>query len=270
MSLRFEVLIATMYQKDYKLLETMKIESDAVVINQCDHESEERFIYQGHRIVWINTEERGLSKSRNMAIKYSTADICLICDEDEILKNGYMEIIIGAYQKTIQADIIVFNINRIGWNEEEKKFPNISKVPKWKTYSSVHLTFKRNSIIKSNIKFDVDFGAGSKKYLCAEDALFCRSCHSNKLHMYTFPAVIADVYCDSSSWFEGYNEHYFYDTGAFLAAAYPKTKNFLKWYYPLRCKKISNLSSRRIIKSINKGICGYKEKLSYDEYSTNY
>lgn len=34
-----EVLIATMHQTDYSLPEKMNVESDAVVINQCDEES---------------------------------------------------------------------------------------------------------------------------------------------------------------------------------------------------------------------------------------
>ena len=83
-----ELLISTMHQKDYSLLNKMNINSDAVVINQCDEDSYNEFNLNGNHIVWINSTERGLSKSRNLAIKNSNADVCLICDDDEILKSN--------------------------------------------------------------------------------------------------------------------------------------------------------------------------------------
>jgi glycosyltransferase involved in cell wall biosynthesis len=244
----------------------MKINSHAVVINQCDIESIERIQYKQYQILWVNTRERGLSRSRNMALSYASKDICLLCDDDEVLLENYKEIITDAYKETKDADVIAFNINRIGWNENESLFDRKRKIPIHKTYSSVHLTFRRKSVAEANIQFNTDFGAGSNKYLCAEDALFCVACHKKRFHMYTYPAIIADVYCDSSSWFDGYNDHYFYDTGAFLAAAYPKVNRLIKWYYPFRCRKISSLSFGTIISRLNDGIKGYKLNKSFEEY----
>lgn len=269
MRLEMEVLVSTMNRNDYALLDSMKIDSNAIVINQCDRNSIEEFDYKGHKIKWVNTKDRGLSKSRNMAVSYATKDICLICDDDEVLHDNYEKIIIDSYKKVSKADILVFNINRIGWNEKEKMFSSINRVNKRKTYSSVHITFKRKAISKAKIRFNPLFGAGSKKYLCAEDALFCIACHKKDLKMYTYPAIIADVYCEQSTWFNGYNEHYFYDTGAFLAEAYPRLKHVVKWYYPFRCMKITNLSVKQIIRNIDNGITGYQSKKSFEEYAIN-
>ena len=267
MQLKMEVLVSTMHREDHSLLSKMGINTDAIIVNQCDKDSVEEFDYNGHKIKWINSRERGLSNSRNMAISYATNDICLICDDDEVLHNDYEKIITAAFAKVINADILIFNINRINWNEEEHLFETVKRVSKRKTYSSVHIAFKRTAIAKAGICFNCLFGAGSGKYLCAEDALFCMACHEKKLRMYTFPAVIGDVYCEQSTWFKGYNEQYFYDTGAFLAEAYPLTKHLVKWYYPFRCRKISRLSVKHIIRCINNGIIGYKSRKSFEEYS---
>ena len=46
-----QVLVATMHQTDHSLLEKMNIQSDAIVINQCDRNEIERFTYKGHNIL---------------------------------------------------------------------------------------------------------------------------------------------------------------------------------------------------------------------------
>lgn len=264
--MKIAVLISTMNQQDYSLLKKMKIESDAIVVNQCGRNSKDEFDFKGHRIIWINSDETGLSRSRNRAIQNAAQDICILCDDDEVLRKGYEKVIIEAYSKKREADLIAFNINRIGWDEQEKLFDKIGTIPRYKTYSSVHISFKKSSVASSNITFNVDFGTGSGKYSCAEDALFCMACHKNRFKMYTYPFVLADVYCEASSWFEGYNKKYFYDTGAYLSAAYPKTKHFVKWYYPIRCRNITDLSTKEIICTINKGMRGFKNRLSFHEY----
>lgn len=259
-------LISTMYQDDYSLLDKMNINTNAVVVNQCEREVITKFIYRDHEIVWIDSKDRGLSKSRNLALRNANGTICLLCDDDEVLYKGYETHILKAFDDIEKSDIIVFNINRIGWNEEEKLFERVRKIPKYKTYGSVHLSFRLDSIVNNNISFDTEFGAGSGKYNCAEDALFCLKCHRNKLNMFSYPAVISDVYCEKSSWFSGYNEKYFFDTGAFLSKAYPKIKQLMKWYYPIRCKKLTTLTVSQIIAFIKMGFKGFLLNMSYEEY----
>lgn len=261
-----QVLVATMFQKDYSLLDKMNIQTDAVVVNQCDINSIVSFQYRDYTILWINSTEQGLSRSRNLALKNSTADVCVICDDDERLSDGYPQMILSAYSNLKNADFIAFNINRIGWNEKEKEFIKPRKIGRFKTYSSVHITFVRRQIIERGIVFDTRFGAGSGIYLCAEDAIFCMDCHRSNLKMYTYPGILCDVICDQSTWFKGYNEKYFYDVGAYLSAVYPHWKHIVKWYYPLRCGKISKLSARSMILAINEGMNGYMENKSYDEF----
>ncbi len=255
-----------MFKNDYALLEEINIESDAIIINQCDRNEKKILKYRDFEVIWIDTTERGLSNSRNMALKNATADICILCDDDEKLAVGYPDLVKKAYRTLPEADVIVFNVNRIGWNEKEKTFIKHSKIRAFKTFSSVHLTFRREKIIKNSIFFDKRFGTGSGMYSCAEDAIFCIDCHKRKLRMYKFPGILCDVNCENSSWFDGYNEKYFYDVGAFLSAAFPFLKYFLKWYYPFRCRNISNLNAFMIVAAINKGFKGFEKGLNFEKY----
>lgn len=264
--MKIQLLIATMLQKDYSLLDKMNIQTDAVVVNQCDIDSIESFRYKNYSILWINSIERGLSRSRNLALKNATADICVICDDDEHLCDGYPQMVLNAYTRIKNADFIAFNINRIGWNEKEKEFINPKKIGRFKTYSSVHITFMRRQIVEHGILFDTRFGAGSGIYSSAEDAIFCMECHRNNLKMYTYPGILCDVVCEQSTWFNGYGAKYFYDVGAYLSVVYPHGKHIMKWYYPLRCRKITDIGVRGIICAINDGFRGYRQQKSYDEY----
>jgi hypothetical protein len=187
-------------------------------------------------------------------------------DEDERLSDDYAEMINNAYANLPDASFIAFNINRIGWHESEKIFDKPERIGRFKTYSSVHITFRRNDIVENNIKFNEEFGAGSGMYICAEDAIFCMDCHKARLNMYTHPGLLCEVNCETSTWFTGHDEKYFYNVGAYLAATFPVLKVAFKWYYPIRCRKNSELNAFKIIFSINRGIKGYKKRLNYQQY----
>ena len=109
-----QVLIATMHQTDHSLLDKMNIQSDAIVINQCDCDKIEKFTYKGHEIIWLSLNERGIGLSRNTALMRGTADIVLFADEDVIYEDGYSQKIINAFDKNPKADILLVDLKAIG------------------------------------------------------------------------------------------------------------------------------------------------------------
>ena len=263
-----QVLLSTMNQLNLDIAKKCNIQTEAVIVNQCDHDSyvEENKDYG--ILSMYNSSERGLSKSRNLALDKASAEICILCDDDVQYVNGYEEIVESAFKNIEDADVIVFNIKpinaRVG--EEEVVFSEIKKIPKYKSYGSVHIAFRRERIIRAGIKFNEYFGTGSGVYPMSEDSIFFAELHRKGLNCYTYPACIATVDFKSSSWFKGYDEEYFYGIGAFLSEAYPKEMKILKWYYPIRMRKLTTLSSCKIIQLINQGIKGYKDLMNYEEY----
>ena len=84
-----------MHQKDDSIIKKSNLQTDAVVVNQCDRDSIEDFFFLNKdnkrcHVIFISTTERGLSRSRNMAIKNAIdADICLLSDDDERFEDDY-------------------------------------------------------------------------------------------------------------------------------------------------------------------------------------
>lgn len=268
--MRVEVLLSTMNQENTDIVRKCHINSDVLIINQCDKEGIVEIETNDCSIRMISTIQRGLSNSRNMALDNAKGDICILCDDDIEYISEYESIVKQAFRELPDADLIVFNINRKyskkGNNRQEKRFKRIRKIPFYKTYGSVHVAFKLESVRSHNIKFNTDFGTGSGMYEMAEDALFFSSARKAGFHCYEYPACFANLYVDGSSWFNGFNEKFFYDVGAYLSVAYPIMKHLFKWYYPIKLRSRSELSEYRIIKSINMGIKGYKKRLNYKEY----
>ncbi len=266
--MRVEVLLSTMYQTNFDIVEKCNIKSDAIIINQCDEEKIETKKYPFGTIKMIYSKKRGLSNSRNLALKNASGDICILCDDDIVYYDNYVSIIKEAFNKNKEADLIVFNVKSMNTNarKQEKLFKKAKKIPFYKSYSSVHIAFKLKSIINNNILFNTDFGAGSGVYSFAEDSLFFNEVHKKKLLSLVYPAIIAKLYTEKSSWFKGYDEKYFYDLGAFIAAGYGKYKHIVKWYYPIRLFKQKNLNIRKKMYYINAGISNYRHKKTYNDF----
>lgn len=263
--MKVEVLLSTMNQTDFQIVSACNISGNTIVVNQCNKDDLIILRSDNPRIVWIDSVERGLSRSRNVALSHSSGDILLLCDDDVIYYDNYQEIVKNAFEKMPDADVIIFDIDEIGTNEKRRKATKSSKVPFFRTFGSVHIAIRRNTFQKNKILFNEYFGAGSGMYSMAEDALLFRDFHRKKMKVYRYPATISKVTFESSSWFSGFDEKYFYDTGAYLAAAYPKMHFLLKWYYPFRLFSKTELSILKMIRFLSMGIRGYKKKISYSE-----
>lgn len=216
MDMTLEVLISCMHQKDASIIQRTNIQSDVLVINQCDENKIEEFDFKNKkgenchaRIIY--TKERGLSKSRNMAIRYAKGDICLICDDDEVLSNTYKEDIINAFVQYSNYDIIVFRVNY-----SKKKYPSkklkIGYIRALKV-SSVQIAFKRKKIIEKNICFNEKMGAGTGNG-SGEENRFLYDCLNAHLQILYLPICIAKVdVLGESSWFKGYDNSFFLNKG---------------------------------------------------------
>lgn len=209
---KFAILLSCMYEKDKEIIKRSNIQSNCVIINQCDEDIKEQIELENNRTcLWLNSKERGLSKSRNMAIKNSNADICLIADNDEIFDDDVEEKILKAYKELPQADIIVFNLH----NKRTKLKNKIYKLKRLECLRvcSLQITFRRKSIAYNNLKFDIKLGAGTGNG-AGEENKFLLDVYDKGLKIYHYPINIATMIENESTWFSGYNEEYFYKRGA--------------------------------------------------------
>lgn len=223
--MKLQVLVAAMRQADHALLKRMNIRTDAIIGNQCDRNEVEVMEYEGHRVMYLSFRERGVGLNRNNALMRADADICILSDTDIVYEDNYEEIILGAFQKHPEADVIVFNIR----DYIEYQIPSFKRLHIWNMmrYGSPQIAFRLKRVKEHAIYFNECFGGGTE-HQHGEDSLFLKECLDKGLKLYASPEYIAKVVAaEPSTWFHGYTDRYFVDTGALYHAISER------WWKPL-------------------------------------
>ena len=221
-----QVLVSAMHQTDHTLPGKMNIQTDAIIINQCDRNEFEEFQFAGKSIRFLSFAERGVGLSRNNALMRASGDICLIADEDVTYVENYEEIIVQKFRETPNADVIVFNVPSSNPQRPSYMIPRKSRV-RWFNclrYGAVRIAARTEKLREANVSFSLLFGGGAK-YSAGEDCIFIADCLKKGLKVYANPAVIGRVSQEKSSWFQGYTNKFFIDKGALFTCL---TRNWAK------------------------------------------
>ena len=249
-----EILMSCMHQTDDALIAASQITGSAVVVNQCDREEERSYTTEHGTVRFLSTTQRGLTKSRNMAIAHSTADVCLLCDDDENFVPGYEEKILGAYEQLTQADVVIFKmVDRpcpFGDVPKPLKFPQTMHVSSWQ------ISFRRKKLLEKGVRFDELLGAGTGNG-AEEELKFLLDCQKAGLSIWYAPVEIARVAQTESTWFAGFNEKFFYNRGATTRyiLGFPLAAAYAVFYVVKKRKKYqSQLSPVKAMKAIFRGI----------------
>lgn len=259
MTVTLQTLIATMNREQYDFLSAMQPEGEVIVVNQCGREAVDVYDGEGFRATILSTTQRGLSNSRNEAILHCTADFFLTGDDDITYRPGYAEMIVNKFAEHPEADVIAFNIERHNLRSmmgRRQKHPAWREAPKNRYYPSVSVAYRKAAYDKANLHFHPLFGAGAL-YRSGEESLVLRQARQAGLTVYESPEVIADVDFSQSTWFDGYDEKYFFDKGAWLKCAYPRTCWLMKYYY-LVLKKRTTLSTAAMLRAMCQGMKSLK------------
>lgn len=253
--MELEVLLSVMNLKKEDL-DKMNITSNCIVINQCDRNEYEE--YKNFKIYSYN--QRGISKSRNKALRHSTKDILLFCDDDVIYNKDYEKIILDEFKNNPKADVIFFNFDSPNRKVKQHKKSKRLHIYNSLRYGAYNIAVKRNSI--ANINFNQLFGS-KEHYHSGEDTMFIVDCLKNKLKLYSSTKNIGTVYHLESTWFKGYDEKYFFDKGALFTAINKKLRYLLFLQYLLRYRNIlTNISFTKAYKLMIKGSNSYLEKVN--------
>ncbi len=250
-----------MHLEDENYIDTLGIHTDCVIVNQCDREGRRTLTRDGEygsaSVTYIETKERGLSKSRNMAIRNASGGICILCDNDVEYVKDYDRIINAAFQK-YDADIIIFFIKR-----PERQRPLFDR-PRRMGYLSVlkifspEIAFVRESV--KDIPFNELFGAGARFFM-GEENLFLYDCLKNKRKIVYVPEMIAKVRDEESTWFKGYNAEFFVSRGANYAAMSHRFSPLLILQFALRKRKLysDSMSAWAAVREMFRGRREYED-----------
>lgn len=266
--MNLEVLVATMNQTDLSLYNKMNIHSDLIIANQCEYNNIQITSVNNNNVKMISTNTKGVGLNRNIALLASTADILLLSDDDVIYHNDYKEKVLEAFQKYPKADVIVFGmkLSRNGEVYRIKKLKNqklnLLNIMKFGTYSIAI----RNTVVQSKrLTFSHLFGGGCE-FGSGEDSLFLIDCLRNGLKIYSNEYVLGVCAKDSSSWFSGYTDKYFYDKGAWFSHAFPKSPFIIRNLYCMHIASRANKNYRQVCGVFKAGAKNISELISYNDF----
>ena len=258
--MNLELLVAALNADVDQLINKMQIETDAIIINQCDkytHENKSITVDDKERLIDIyNMDERGVGLSRNNALTRATKDIILFSDEDIEYVKGYEKIIINEFQRCPQADILLFQVEvdakRRTYNNTSFSKVNLFNCGRYPAYS---MAIRREKLHKSGVMFSLLFGGGAK-YSNGEDSLFIRACIKAGLKTYRTPLLIGKENIRESTWFKGYTEKFFFDRGVLFHFLYGKAAYIWAIRFILCKKKVmcNDISAKNALQLIFNGI----------------
>lgn len=212
-----EILIATMNQNSLLLLDKMFSNNwknlKILIVNQTTPENLLNSDFENVRV--INSFEKGLSKSRNLAIKNAVGDILLITDDDVIFKNDFEELIQKAYFENPNAAMIAFSTT----NENGKLYKKYPKTVKanlnyFDLYNimSIEITLKKANFTNQRQEFDENFGLGSS-FPIGEEGIFLSDLKKKKNQLIVVPEVIGS-HSSLSTINKIKSDNYYYNLGA--------------------------------------------------------
>ena len=234
----------------------MNLDSDAVIINQTDHFGYEESEYRGHKIRCFEFNERGVGLSRNNALMRSTADILLFSDEDIVYDDGYSGKVLEAYERYPDADMILFNID-VAPERATYHIDKVTRVHRYNCgrYPTYSFSCRREMIHRANVTFSLLFGGGAR-YGSGEDSLFIDECIKKGLKVYAVPIGLGRETVRQSTWFNGYNEKFFYDRGALFKYLHRHMAHLMAFVYVFKKRKwmLDDLSFKEALASMLRGI----------------
>lgn len=264
---RFQILCVTMYQKDFTKIKTMNVNADIIYANQDFVNSYSELHFNSHIAKMITTNTRGVGTNRNIALMYADADVCLFADDDVEYKGDLEQIILDEFDNHKEADIFIFHLSTDDPVRKQKKYKKTRKISLWEQmpWGGFRIAIRLASVRRANVWFSTLFGGGCI-FPSGEDSLWLKDAKRKGLVFYVSDKTIGKVSFETSSWFEGRNEKYYYGQGAYARAAHRYFWRLRLIYYSLRTARNSMLTYVERMKWLSNGAKGYLKMLSYDEY----
>ncbi len=268
--MKLETLISTLNTNEYeKLVKELNINTDSIIINQCDYNDYEEIIYNKNKIKIYSFDERGVGLSRNNALMRANSDIVIFADSDIVYVNNYEKIIMQEFKNNPKADMILFNLESNDKNRPRYIIKNKIRLHRFNSlkYGAVRIAVRLDKVRSANVCFSLLFGGGAK-YGSGEDTLFINECLKKHFKIYTCPTNIGMIKAHTSSWFKGYNEKFFIDKGALYTSLFPNFTTIFFVQFILRhrnmlSKDISKLKALKLMKQGKKEFLNKKVSKGY-------
>lgn len=197
---------------------------------------------------------RGLSRNRNNCLRHTTADVCLIADDDCRYTHEQLQKVINIFAQNPEVDIATFKFKGEG---STKYYPkesfSLSTFPKGYFVASIEIALRRKSI-QNIIWFNENFGLGAEIFHCGEEHIFIQDALSHGLTCKFFPITIVREN-DSTVCIKRDNERgTLMAHGAILQLYQPKTKYLRMIIKAFRLWRKRNVPFIKAIRHMKNGI----------------
>lgn len=262
--MKLQLLVSAVKQDVHALAKKMDLQTESIIINQCDENKYEEFEYQGSRIRCYHFAERGVGLSRNNALMRADGDICLFSDEDIVYRKGAAKAVTDAFAEHPEADMLLFNIKvqpsrRTYWTENFHRV-HLYNCGRYPAYS---FALRTGKLHEKNLTYSLLFGGGAK-YSNGEDSLFVSDCIRAGLKVYAIPVEIGEEVPRPSTWFDGYHEKFFYDRGVLYHALYGRLAALMGMRFLLKNREemcSGEIDFKRAQRLLRKGIVDARKGL---------
>jgi glycosyltransferase involved in cell wall biosynthesis len=261
-----EILVSTMNRNSLDFLIPMFpfchfSDFSILIVNQT--EENKLLVSDFPSIRVINSFEKGLSKSRNLALKNAIGKIVLIADDDVIYMNDFDTKIIQAYNQYDNKAVISFCIEKPNGLLFKKYSPNAKKnLSLMELFNVLSIEISLNKLIldKLGITFDENFGLGSE-FQMGEEAVFLSDIKNKNQQIAFVPSVIV-IHSEISSTEKIDFSKRYYVQGAFLTKVL-KEDYFMglatKLFFDVKQKKLNLNQIPAAIKNANQGKMDYNK-----------
>lgn len=258
-SIELEVLIATMNKTSLDFLSKMfgelnYLDFNILVVNQTSKGNELESPYTNIKVV--NSYEKGLSKSRNIAINHATKPVCLLADDDIVFKRGFDKFVLQSH-KEVPHSIITFQtqttLNKLYW--EYPKQPKIHNEFIRRKTLSIEISFKKEEL--KGLQFNEGFGLGAQ-FEDGENYIFLNEANKRGIEAY-FVNKTLSVHEPLSSSDEVQSDRLLYAKSAIHYYKYGKLAYFWVYKFVFFLFRKKFISFGEIIKKINLGFSGIRD-----------
>lgn len=205
----------------------------------------------------LNSDEKGISNSRNLALKNAETQYVHFCDDDVEFLPNYAQTIFSTLEEFKKVDIFQFQILK---SKEETFKPysalfyefsgnSLQNRRKILNISSIEIVAKLASIKENHLEFNTNFGVGSGKFPMGEEGLFLLDALEKGLSFRYIPKAIV-VHEEESSGSK-LGEAQLQSLGVLFGRVFGNFKNPFYFYYALKKRKIlhkQGISTRQAYK----------------------
>jgi hypothetical protein len=257
----FQILIATMNREKIDFLYSMFPFHDInklsiIIINQTDPDRLLKSTKSNIKV--INSFKKGLSKSRNLALHYASADWCLISDDDVIYLKNFEKVINLGISTFSKSGVIVFKV-KSDKNIISRWYPKKDKISlnsiEQTNVCSIEMLVNKD-VIKNKVNFNVFFGLGSNQFYFGEELVFINDVKLNtKTNIsYYNKNIVRHIRLSTGEKIKG--DFFYFTKGGVLRKVFPRS--FYLWvilqlFFDVKQKK---LNINTIFKAFNKMIEG--------------